>query len=33
MLQDAKLLAVLGQHRNTERDTLVGGLEFIVYNG
>jgi hypothetical protein len=32
MLQDAELLAVLGQHRDTGRDTLVGGLEFIVHD-
>ena len=32
MLQDAELLAVLGQHRDTERDTLIGGLEFIVHD-
>ena len=33
MLQDAELLAVLGQHRDTGRDTLVGDLGFIVHNG
>ena len=33
MLKDAELPAVLGQHRDTERDTLVGDLEFIVHNG
>jgi hypothetical protein len=32
MLQYAELLAVLGQHRDTERDTFVRGLEFIVHN-
>ena len=32
MLQDAELLAVPGQHRNTERNALVGDLEFVVHN-
>jgi hypothetical protein len=32
MLQDAELLAVLGQHRDPERDPLIRGLEFIVHN-
>ena len=32
MLEDAELLAALGQHGDTECDTLVGDLEFIVHN-
>ena len=32
MLQHAELLAVLGQHGDTERDALVRDLEFIVHD-
>jgi hypothetical protein len=32
MLQHAELLAVLGQHWDTERDALVRDLEFTVHD-
>jgi hypothetical protein len=33
VLKDAELLALLGHHGDTKRDTLVGDLEIVVHKG